>query len=129
VNVTDSLFARNNSTNIGNVVRFLNIGSPPAAPQVAEPQADNADGGLQAVASSAIIVAPVWPLEQASTRPMLATPADRSPTRSLESTAVPGDAAGQATARWHAIAQELDTWLESDESWLDDLVIRVVRPR
>lgn len=49
VNTTDSLIARNHPTNAGNVVRYLSIANPPAAPQAApavvlSPPAETAPG-------------------------------------------------------------------------------------
>lgn len=41
VNTSDQLLARNNSTSIGNVARFLSIANPPAAPE-ASPAVDSA---------------------------------------------------------------------------------------
>jgi hypothetical protein len=49
VNVTDALASRNNPTNAGNVLRFISIGNPPAAPE-ASPSSD--DGAVASALSS-----------------------------------------------------------------------------
>ncbi len=50
VNTTDALAARNNPTNTGNVVRYISVANPPAAPE-ASPAAD--DGGVASALSTA----------------------------------------------------------------------------
>jgi hypothetical protein len=52
VNVTDALAARNNPTNAGNVVRFISVANPPAAPEAATASDDGSlTSGLAAPAT------------------------------------------------------------------------------
>lgn len=50
MNTTDQLIARNNPTNIGNVVRFLTLGNPPAAPEVGGTAGEDRSSGTIASA-------------------------------------------------------------------------------
>jgi glucose/arabinose dehydrogenase len=57
VNAADEIIARNNATNPSNVVKYLNIGSPPAAPQ-----ADDAgDGGVASALTATEVGEPAEP--------------------------------------------------------------------
>jgi glucose/arabinose dehydrogenase len=51
VNAVDEGISRNNATNSSNVTRFLNIGSPPLAPQAEPLSADDMDAGVASAIS------------------------------------------------------------------------------
>jgi len=53
VNITDQLIARNNPTTVANVVRYLNITNPPAAPEADSATVESAATGLAIEGESA----------------------------------------------------------------------------
>jgi hypothetical protein len=65
VNTTDALLSRNFPTSAGNVVRFLNLSNPPAAPEA---------GPLVAVETSAALVLPVLRADEDDAPPLRTEP-------------------------------------------------------
>lgn len=118
VNTTDALASRNYPTNTGNVVRFLSISSPPAAPQAA-PVGDGAEQTIATALAAPAMVSPTTGATQVRwTQPIELPPLRASGlAKVFEQFA---EAGTMAPARHRTLA-DVAEWHSLDEDLLDAL--------